>query len=232
MNQISFQKVLQTSTTQNVQLGAVAYTPDGRVWRYVKANEAVTPIGSICTRVADTAVTNITSTATNSRSETVYITESGWAQTAGDFQNAYGVVSAGTGVGQFFVVKDNSADTLELYSDYAIATALDTTSDLTLARPYLVRECVVTTLNQIPSGVAQVTFAANDYGYLLIQGMGSIRMGDAGVANEQITPGDDTAGTALAIANGETPDDVSTFGRLIVAAESADVATMAWIDLW
>lgn len=232
MNAITFRKVLQTSTVQELQLGSVAVTPDGRVWRYVKANAAVTPIGSLCTRVADTAVTNITSTANNSRGQTVFITESGWAQTVGDFQNAYGMVTGNTGEGQFFVVKDNTADTIELHEDYALGTALDTTSDLTLVRPYLVRESPVTTLNTIVTGVAQVTFAANDFGYLLIQGVGAVLNGATDtVANEQLTPGDDTAGSAAAIGNGETPDDIFVVGRALTTATTDDVAVLAWVDL-
>ena len=233
MQAITFRKVLETLTTQELPLGANAETPDGRIWRYVQANAAVTPIGSICTRVADTAVTDITSTANNDRAQTVFITESGWAQTVGDFNEAFGAVTGNTGNGQFFKVKTNTADTLELYSDYALATALDTTSDLTLARPYLVRETLVTTLNQIIAGVAQVAFAASDFGYLLKEGVGVILNGATDtVANEQITPGDDVAGSGAAVGATETVDDVTIAGRALMAQATDDVQVLSHIQLW
>ena len=232
MNNISFRKVLQPVTNQELILGGRAETPDGNVWRYVRANAALTPRGVMCTRVADTSVTNITSTANNARGETVFITESAWAQTVGDFDEAIGVVSGNTGEGQFFRVKSNTVDTIEIYQDYALATALDTTSDLTLVRPYLVRETPVTTLNNIVTGVAQRTFAANDYGFLLIHGYGVILNGATDpVANEQLTPGDDVTGSAASIGNGETPDDVFVVGRALVAQATDDVQVLAYISL-
>lgn len=230
---VTFRKVLQTLTTQELPLGALVDTPDGNIWRYVKANAALTPRGVLCTRVADTSVTNITSTANNDRGQTVFVTESGWAQTVGDFDEAVGAVTGNTGEGQFFRVKSNTADTIEVYSDWAFATALDTTSDLTLARPYLVAETAITTLNQILTGVAQITFAANDFGFLLIRGFGVILNGATdSVANEQLTPGDDTAGSAAAIGNGETPDDISIAGRALVAQATDDVQVLSEINIW
>ena len=233
MLSISFRKVLQTLATQELTLGALVDTPDGNIWRYVRANAAITPIGSLCTRVADTSVTDITSTANNDRGQTVFVTESGWAQTVGDFDEAVGAVTGNVGEGQFFRVKSNTADTIEVYSDYAFATALDTTSDLTLARPYLVRETPITTLNTILTGVAQVAFAANDYGFILIRGFGVILNGATDpVANEQLTPGDDVVGSAITIANGETPDDISIAGRALVAQATDDVAVLSEINIW
>lgn len=232
MLNIGFRKVLQTLTTQELALGQRYETPDGNVWRYVRANAALTPRGVLATRVADTSVTNITSTATNDRSETVYITEASWAQTVGDFAEAWGIVSGNTGEGQAFRVKDNTVDTIEIYSDWALATALDTTSDLTLFRPFLVREAVVTTLNQIVTGVAQRTFAASDYGFLLIHGFGVVLNGATdSVANEQLTTGDDTSGSAITIGNGETPDDIFVVGRSLLASSTDDTQAFCYISL-
>lgn len=232
MQSISFRKVLETLTTQEFQRGARVETPDGNIWRYVEANEALTPRGVLCTRVADTAVTDITSTANNDRGETVFITDSGAGWTVGQFAEAWGVVSGNTGEGQMFRVKDNTADTLELYSDWALATALDTTSDLTLVRPYLVREAVITTLNQIITGVAQRTFASGDFGFLLVHGYGVVLNGATDtVANEQLTPGDDTSGSAATIGNGETPDDIFVVGRALYAEATDDVQVLCYVQI-
>lgn len=230
--EITFQKVLQTETVQQAStLGERHYTADGRRWIFVKANEALT-LAHVATRIANTTVTNITSTSNNGRSQTVFIAKTGAGWTVGQFQNAYGLVDDGTGEGQFFKVKDNTATVLELFEDYRITTALDTTSDLRVARPHLAEKVAITVLNQVIIGGAQVAFAANDYGWLLERGHGTVLMGDTAIANEQVTTGDDTAGECIAVTNSETVDDVSLVGRVIAANTTADKAALIEFNVW
>lgn len=231
MRQITFQKTLQASTVREANLGEVAFTPDGREWRYVKANEALS-LGHVATRIANTDVDTVSS-ATDGNGDITRISEASAGWTVAQFDDAYGLVDDGTGEGQHFKVQTNTTDTLRLYKDYALTTALAVgDSDIVLARPYLAEKVAVTTLNQILLGVAQVAFAANDYGWLLTRGPGIVIMGDVGVANEQITPGDDTEGEAIAITNGETPDDISSVGRVLVANTTADKGALIDVNIW
>lgn len=231
MKQITFQKVLQTNTVAQANLGDLAVTPDGRVWRYVKANEALS-LGHVTTRIANTDVDTVSSS-NDGDSDRTRITEASAGWTVGQFDDAYGCVDDGTGEGQVFKVQTNTADTLYLYKDYKLTTALDVAdSDIILVRPFLAEKSAITTLNQILLGVAQVAFAANDYGYVLKEGPGVVIMGNTAVANEQITPGDDTEGEAIAIANGETPDDISTVGRVLVANTTVDKEALIMVDVW
>lgn len=225
MRQITFQKVLETTTVPQAELGEVAITPDGRQWVYVKANEALTK-GHALTRIANSDVDTVSSS-TDENSEITKITEGSAGWTVDQFANAYGLVDDGTGEGQFFKVATNSADTLFLYRDYRLTTAMAVAdSDIVLVRPFLAEKVAITTLNQVPTGIAQVAFAANEYGFVLTRGPGLVIAGAALVANEQATPGDDTEGEVIGIANGETPDDVSTFGRCLVANTDADKAAL------
>lgn len=222
MRQITFQKTLETTTVAQAALGEQAITADGRGWVYVKANEAIS-LAMASTRIANTSVATTISSATDGDGLITKITKASAGWTVGQFADAYGLIDLGTGQGQFFKIRTNTADTLVLYREYALGTALSADSTMVLVRPYLAEKSAVTTLNQVPTGVAQVAFASGDYGWHLTRGPGVIIAGSAVVvANEQVTPGDDTEGYVIGIANGETPDDVSTYGRTLVANQTAD----------
>ena len=191
MKEITFQKVLETSTVAQGKLGERAVTPDGRGWRYVKANEAHS-IGHASTRVANTDVDTVSS-ANDGNGDRLLVTEASAGWTVGVYENAYGLVDDGTGAGQFFKVETNSADTLKLFKDYELGTALAVAdSDIVLVRPFLSEKVAVTTLHQVPLGVCQVAFASADFGWQLERGPGVVVAGAALVANELATPSDDT----------------------------------------
>lgn len=234
MREITFQKTLETqpSTTSGLaQLGELAVTPDGRAWRYVEANEALL-IANATTRIANSDQDTVSSSTDGSGDITV-ITQSGASFTAGAFNNAYGLVDQGTGEGQFFKIKTNDATRLFLFTDYALGTALNVAdSDIVIVRPHLAEKTAITTLNQIPVGVAQVAFASGDFGWVLERGAGVALAGAALVANELCTPGDNTEGTLITVASGETLDDASSFGRTLVANSTADIAGMIDVNVW
>lgn len=221
MREITFQKVLEESQYPTAKLGEVALTPDGRQWRYVKANEALS-LGSALTRKANVDVDTVSS-ANDGDGNTTLIKEGSAGWTAGAYADAYGLVDDGTGQGQFFKIRTNSTDTLRLFTEYALSTALEVaSSDIVIVTPHLVEKTAVTVLNQIPVGVAQVAFTSAYYGYVLERGIGAVLAGEALTANELCTSGDNTEGEVLNIDSGETPDDVSTFGRCLVANTTAD----------
>ena len=225
MREITFQKVLETNTVPLAKLGELAITPDGRAWRYVKANEALS-LGHASTRIANSDQDTLASSTDGAGNETI-VTQAAAGWTAGDFDDAYLLIDDGTGAGQFAKIKTNDATNLFLYEDYALSTSLSVSdSDGVIVRPHLAEKTAVTTLHQVPIGVAQVAFAANDYGYVLERGPGVVVAGAALVANELCTPGDDTEGEVITVASGETFDDASTFGRCLVANASADKGAM------
>lgn len=233
MREITFQKVLQTSDVPlaGAELGDRAQTPDGRQWVYVKANEAAS-LGHALTRIADSDQDTVSSS-NGPDGQRTRITQASAGWTVGQFDYSYGLVDDGTGAGQFFKVKTNTADTLALFEDYVLTTALAVAdSDVVLVRPFLAEKTAVTVLNQIPTGVAQVAFAANDYGWALTRGVGVVIAGAALVVNEFCTPGDDTEGEVITVGSGETVDDPSGFGRCLVANASADKGAMVDVNLW
>lgn len=231
MIQISFQSVFQTTTAPAVALGTRGETPDGRVWTYVQASTGGLAKGNVAVPATATAVDNVSSS-TDAQGRIVYITKASAGWTAGQFANGWVVVDDGTGVGQVAQIMSNTSDTLQLYPAYALTTALSSVdSDITIRTTNIVVKALVTSLVQNAIGVAQVAFAANDFGWVLVRGEGVVIAGGALVVGEYFATGDDTAGQVLAITNGETIDDVQLIGRALVANAAADQGVLSFINI-
>lgn len=231
MVQLSFQSVFQTTTAPALALGTRGETPDGRVWTYVQASTGGLAKGNVAVPAAATAVDTVSSS-TDSQGRIVYITKASAGWTAGQFANGWVVVDDGTGVGQVAQILTNTTDTLQLYPAYALTTALSVAdSDITIRTPNVVVKALITSLVQNATGVAQVAFAASDYGWVLTKGEGLVTAGGVLVVGEYFATGDDTAGQVLAITNGETIDDVQIIGRALVANAGADQTALAYINI-
>jgi len=231
MKLITFQSVFDTPTVKMGTLNGIGQTPDGRIWEYLHATEAITK-HMIVSNPANTTVATVSSSA-NVAGQVVYITEASAGWTVGAYQDHWVAVNSGTGTGQIAKIKSNTVDTLELYVDYALATALAVAdSQIAIRHEPDAEMCAVTVLNTPLKGVAQVTFASGDYGWFLKRGIGGVIVGTGvAVINELITAGGATEGYALAIGNGETPDDISTAGRVLVANSAASLAALVDVDI-
>lgn len=231
MRQITFQRVKQSDAVKQARIGELGQTEDGRVWRYIKANEAISK-GHIVTRAANTDQDTVSSTTDGNGNETI-IEDSSASFTVGDFDNSYGLVDAGTGSGQFFKIKTNDATKLFLYPEYALSTSLDIAdSDIVIVTPYHGEKSATSTLNQVLVGAAQTDFSDGDYGWVLQRGPGEVIVGEAASANQLITPGDDTEGHGLNADADETVDDISAIGRVLVANGTADEAAMVDVNIF
>jgi hypothetical protein len=230
MLQITFQNVYQTSTTKQFRLGTRAVTPDGSEWVYVKADTALAK-GSVAVPNA-VASADTVSSSTDSQGRIVFITEASAGWTPGLFADGWVVVDDGTGVGQAGKIKDNTADTIELYPEYAFGTALSVSdSDITIWTQYLVDKAAVTTEVQNATGIAQVAFAAADYGFLLTRGIGVVLAGEALVVGKSFTPGDDTTGQVIKGTTAKGDFDEESLGVCIVANAAADQLTLVYAKI-
>lgn len=230
MNQISFQSVNQTTTTPLFKKGERASTPDGREWVYVKANTALAK-GSVAVPDGVTAV-DLCSSSTDAQGRIVFITKASAGWTAGAFADGWVVVDDGTGVGQAGRIKDNTADTLELYPEFAFATALAVAdSDITIRTMAEVDKAAVTSKLQSAVGIAQTAFAASDYGWLLTNGEGSVLAGAALVVGAGFTTGDDTTGQVIASVITEAPLTAQSLGIALVANAAADQLALVRVNI-
>ena len=230
MNQITFQDVYQTSTAPIFAKGQRAATPDGREWVYVKANSALAK-GSVAVPDAVTAVDTVSSS-TDALGRIVYITKASAGWTVGQFEDAIGVVDDGTGVGQTFKIKTNTTDTLELYPETALTTALAVAdSDITIRTMAEVDKAAITSAVQSAVGIAQVAFSASDYGWLLTNGDGVVLAGEVLVVGKGFTTGDDTTGQVIKGVTAEGPFDAQNLGIALVANAAADQGALVRVDI-
>lgn len=230
MNQITFQESLQVSTAPSFKVGQRAMTPDGREWLYVKADSALAK-GSVA--VPDAVVSADTvSSSTDALGRIVYITEASAGWTVGKYAEGWVVVDDGTGVGQMGKIKTNTTDTLVLYPEFAFSTALAVAdSDITIRTPFLVDKAAVTDKIQSAQGIAQVAFAAADFGWILTRGVGTVLAGEALTVGGDFVTGDDTTGQVVKGTTAKGAFDEQPLGYCLVANAAADQNTMVFVDI-
>ncbi len=217
MNQVTFQDVYQTTTAAGqFKLGQRASTADGREWQFVKA--ASTLANSLVAIPDAVASSDLYSSSTDSQGRIVYLTRAANSLTVGQYEDGVGVVDAGTGVGQTFKIRTNDATTFTLYPETALTTALAVAdSDLTYINMSYVDPAAITSKKQMAQGIAQASFAAADFGWVLTNGVGRVLAGEALAVAAGFTTGDDTAGQVIKAITAEGPFDAQNLGYAIVA---------------
>lgn len=231
MNQVSFQNVYQVTTSPQVTIGQQAQTPDGRKWVYVKASTGGLAKGSVAVPSGATAVDTVSSSA-NASGQIIYITKASAGWTVGAFADQWGVIDDGTGVGQTFKIQTNTTDTLILYPETALTTALSVVdSDLTIYSSTVVIKAAITSKLQNAVGIAQTAFSASEYGWVLYQGNGTVLAGEALTVGGGFCTGDDTTGQVLKNIATESAITAQILGRCLVANAAADQNTLVYVDI-
>lgn len=231
MNQVSFQNVYQVNTAPQVTIGQQAQTPDGRKWVYVKASTGGLAKGSVAVPSGATAVDTVSSSA-NAEGLIIYITKASAGWTVGAYADQWGVIDDGTGVGQTFKIQTNTTDTLILYPETALTTALSVVdSDLTIYTSTVVVKAAITSKIQNSVGIAQVAFASGDYGWILYKGNGTVLAGEALTVGGSFVTGDDTTGQVVKGTTAKGEFDEQTLGRCLVANAAADQNALVYVDI-
>lgn len=232
MNQITFQNVYQTTTAPAFAIGQRAMTPDGREWTYVVASTGGLAAGSVAVPVTITAVDNVSSS-TDSQGRIVYITKASAGWTNGAFIGGNVVVDDGTGVGQQGKIIANTTDTLQIAPENAFTTALSSTdSDITIFQNSKVVKSAITSTLQNAVGIAQVAFAAGEYGWVLTKGVGSVLAGvSLTPAGSDFVTGDDTTGQVIKGTTAKGPYDEQALGRVLVVNAAADQLALVFVEI-
>lgn len=232
MLKINFQDVLQTQSTASFALlGTEAQTPDGSTWIYTKANEALSK-GHVAVAVALVDVDTVSSS-TDGDGNIVYITEASAGWTVGAYENAWVNVNSGTGAGQIAKIKTNTVDTLELYADWALSTALAVADSDIIINQWgtLSEKSAVTDKSQSAVGIAQVAFASADYGWVLRKGIGLVLAGEALTNSVSFVTGDDTEGQVVKGTTAKGAFDEQALGTVLSANEAADIAALVKVGI-
>lgn len=239
MRLITFQQPYQTSTVAELNLGEEAITPDGRAWKYVQVT-STTAAGAIVEPDPNSVHQGTLAAATltlsaNPTGQYVYLTYSTGGLTVGALNEAWLFFYIGTGEGGLFKVKSNSATQIELYPEYTqgiltATTSVDATTGAKFWSPCTVNPSVVTTQPNFVTGIAQVAFAINTYGWVLTRGYGTV-LGSSLVAGHGFGPGGATAGYALIATTGKGPYDQFFCGTIILAANDASNQNFVFVNL-
>ena len=231
MNQITFQNVNDSETSPQFNIGQRGQPPDGREWVYVKAASEAITAGMTVVPDAVVAVDTVSSSA-DGQGRIVYITEASAGWTVGQFAEAWVYVDAGTGVGQYGKIKTNTVDTLELYPEFALGTALAVAdSDITIREPWSVEKAAITVDIQGAVGIAQLAIASGSYAWVQTRGVGRAIAGESLIVGSNFTTGDDTEGSVIKGTTAEGAFDAQSLGYCLVANASADTAALVWIDI-
>lgn len=231
MNQISFQNVYQTITQGGeFKLGQRAMTPDGRMWVFVKASGAV---GKNLIAIPNTVTSaSLVSSATDNQGRIVYLTQAAATWTAGQFQDGIGLVNAGTGTGQGFKIRTNSATVITLYPETALTTALAVgSSGIAIQTMNQVLIAAVTSKIQMVVGATQTAFALADYGWLLTEGDGTVVAGEVLVVGGDFVSGAATAGEVLKGTTAKGGFDEQNLGFCIVANSGGDLGALVRFEI-
>lgn len=221
----------QTITTRGeFPVGQRASTPDGRQWVFVNAAGA---IAKNLMAIPNTVTSlSLVSSSTDQQGRIVYLTQAAATMTIGSFQDAIGLVNAGTGTGQGFKVKTNSATVVTLYPDTALATALSVVdSGIALLTPARVIISAVTSKLQQAVGATQTAFASADYGWLLTEGDGTVVAGEVLVIGAGFTTGAATAGEVIKNVATQTSITAQNLGFCQVANSGADIGALVRFEV-
>lgn len=231
MKQITFQNVYNTSGSAQFGIGEQAQTPDGRKWTYVKATTGTLAKGSVAVPIAPTTA-NGCSSSTNNQGLIVFVTKAAAGWTAGQFAGSTMTVVTGTGVGQQAKIVSNTADTLFLAPENALATALAVAdSNISIYSNNQVTKAAITSKLQNAVGVAQTAFANLDFGWVLFNGVGSVLAGEVLVVGGAFCTGAATTGEVLKNIATESGITAQVLGRCLVANNAADQNTLAFIEI-
>lgn len=169
-------------STKLHELGSIAETADGRVFRYAQAGAVNLAAGKM--NVAPAKVANHTNIAValaagvNTRD--LSVTVGATAVTTGQYNGGYAVVNDGAGVGQAFLIDQTpaiaSGGTGKLGLRHAIKTALDTSSKVALvANPF--SGAIVAPGSGVgffANGVSNVAVSATYYYWSQVAGVASV----------------------------------------------------------
>lgn len=231
MTRISFQSIYQTETARGeFKLGQRAATPDGRQWVFVNAAGA---IGKNLVAIPNTVTTVTTlSSSSDNQSRIVYITDTDSSWTTGEFEDGIGLINTGTGTGQTFKIRTNSATVLTLYPETALTTALAVGSSGAAIRTMSkVLIAAITSKIQQAQGITQVSFASADYGWILTEGDGGVIAGEVLIIGSNFVTGDDTTGQVVKGTTAKGPFDEQSLGYCIAANSGVDVAALVRAEI-
>lgn len=204
---VSGQQVLSASATQLHALGTIAFTRDGRRFRYAQAGAVDLVVGNVLQASAQiTTHQQMTPSAAAIGATKISVTPGATAGAADLYAEGLAIIDTTPGLGYAYGISGHAAIvastlfTVNLYAEDAIVIALTSSSRVSLqANPYKnVIQTPVTTLTGAGVGVCVYVIPATQYGWIQTGGQAAVLIaGTPGVGLAVVIPG--TAAGAVVI---------------------------------
>lgn len=214
--QVAPQDLFLTSTTQSADLGALAFSADGRAFRYALAGGTALVAGKLQQSAAETTGwENLTAVAA-AVGDTTIASTSTVTVTANQLAGGYALITVTPGVGQVYQISGHAAysaaaPTLSI-SD-PIRVALTTTSRIDLvANPYSAVIVNPATASSTPIGVAMTNAALSTYCWLQVGGVANILNDGGSTVGTNVSASNAVAGAVEAAVTAQAAVGVAMTG--------------------
>lgn len=214
--QVSPQDLYVSSTVQNVDLGALAFTPDGRAFRYALAGASNLVAGTLLQTAAETtAWQNLTAVAA-AVGDTSIAASSTITVTANQLAGGYALISVTPGIGQLYGISGHAAftaaaPTINLTEPVRVALTTSSRIDL-VASPYSGAIINPATATGAPIGVALFAQTAATYGWIQVGGVANILNDGGSTVGTNVSASNATAGAVEAAVTAQAAIGVALTG--------------------
>lgn len=192
---VAGQALFSSSAYKAHNLGELAFTNDGRAFRYAKAGGTALAIGKLQQASAEVTADQDVAIAAASIGANQIVTTATLTVTANQYAEGLAIVCDDTGEGYSYKIKNHPAATAAVVTftlEDAILVALTTSTTIDfVANPYSAVIVNPTTASSAPVGVAQYPIAASEFGWLQVGGVATV-----------LADGALTVGTAVDASNG------------------------------
>lgn len=225
--------ILDVGTVQLHPLGQEGTDEIGRTFRYAKAGGTV-PAGQIVCAAANVA-NHVGARATNSAAigdESIQVTVGATAVTEDQYKGGLIVINAGTGLGQQFRIKGNTAcgssGTTTVYIEGSVKVALSSSDSKAHLYPNKFNGVTTSaTLALRRVGVSVRALASGEFGWLQTTGIAGVLVEGAAVAiADPVIPSATTAGAVEGIGTAAVTDQI-----VGIATQAGTTAQYSGVDL-
>lgn len=224
--QVSPQDLFVSSTTAQADLGTIAFSPDGRAFRYAYAGATALVAGTLQQSAAETTGwENLTAVAA-SVGDTVIASTTTITAAVNQLAGGYALVTVGTAmIGYTYQISGNAAysaaaPTLAITDKVQVAITTSGRLDL-VANPYSLIIINPASASAMPVGVAVTATPINNYGWIQVGGVANILNDGGSTVGTNVSASNGTAGAVEAAVTAQAAIGVAMTG--ITTAENGAI---------
>lgn len=216
VSQVQPQDLYVTSTVAQTDLGQLAFTPDGRAFRYALVGGSALVAGTLLQTAAETTGwENLTAVAA-SIGDTSIASTSTITATANQLAGGYALITVTPGIGQLYGISGHAAysaaaPTIALTEPVRVALTTSSRIDL-VASPYSAVIINPATATGSPIGVAVANSAASTYAWIQVGGVANILNDGGSTVGTNVSASNAVAGAVEAAVTAQAAIGVALTG--------------------